>query len=95
MYEDDEILNESETNEEEQISASVPGETKSEKFLRLAPPRVNKVLGSLAALKKLSSSAYEYTPEQAEKMFLAIRDALDDCAEAFKPKDKSSGGFSF
>lgn len=80
-------------NDSEQAS---PNETKAEKFTRLAPARVNKVIDGLRSLQKLSSSAYEYTPEQIEKIFGAIRTTLEAVEASFAPKEKSTkSGFSF
>ncbi len=86
------------TPEEQDQDVNAPAnETKAEKFLRLAPARVDKVLNGIGSLKKLSvRGTYEYTPEQIEKIFSALRTAMDDCEEAFKPKEKTqSAGFSF
>ena len=88
----EEQLNELNENE----APAKEGETKAEKFLRLAPPRVNKILNGIGSLKKLSAhSSYEYSDEQISKMFTALRSAIDDCEEAFKPKEKESSGFTF
>ena len=84
-------------NNEEFEKEAPANETKGEKFLRLAPPRVNKIINGINSLKKLSSkSSYDYSEEQVEKMISAIRAALDDCEQSFKPKEKKeNGGFSF
>ena len=84
-------------SEDEDAGLAPAGETKADKFLRLAPPRVNKVIGSLQSLAKLSSrGSYEYTPEQVEKMFAAIKDTLAECEASFQPKEeKKSDSFSF
>lgn len=80
-------------DEEQQKS----GETKAEKFMRLAPPRVNKVISGLQSLAKLSShGSYEYTEDQVQKMFDAIKTELATCEAAFKPKEeKKNSGFTF
>ncbi len=89
-------MNEEFVKEQEIQEQENPNESKSEKFMRLAPPRVDKILNGIASLKKLSvKGSYEYTPEQTEKIFSAIKNALDDCEEAFKPKEKTTSGFSF
>lgn len=59
-------------------------ETKNEKFLRIATPRVNAIIDKLDIL-----SNYEYTDEQVETMFKAIRDAVDACYNEFRPKVKT------
>ncbi len=82
--------------EETEMTAPT-NESKADKFVRLAPPRVNKVIQGLQSLKKLSAhSSYEYTEEQTQKMFAAIRNELDECEAAFKPKEeKKTESFSF
>lgn len=64
-------------------------ETKNEKFVRIASPRVNAVIDKLDILSNCASNNYEYTEEQVENMFQAIRDAIDDCYAQFQPKVKS------
>lgn len=69
---------------------SIPeNETKNEKFVRIASPRVNAVIDKLDILSNCASSNYEYTEEQVENMFQAIRDAVDNCYSQFQPKVKS------
>ena len=69
---------------------SIPeNETKNEKFVRIASPRVNAVIDKLDILSNCASSNYEYTEEQVEAMFQAIRDAVDNCYAQFQPKVKS------
>ena len=69
---------------------SIPeNETKNEKFVRIASPRVNAVIDKLDILSNCASSNYEYTEEQVENMFQAIRDAVDNCYTQFQPKMKS------
>ena len=64
-------------------------ETKNEKFLRIATPRVNAIIDKLDILSNCSGSSYEYTEEQVETMFQAIRDAVDACYNEFRPKVKT------
>ena len=64
-------------------------ETKNEKFVRIASPRVNAVIDKLDILSNCASSNYEHTEEQVESMFQAIRDAVDNCYSQFQPKVKS------
>lgn len=71
-------------------SAAIPeNETKNEKFIRIASPRVNSVIDKLDILSNCASANYEYTEEQVESMFQAIRDAVDNCYEQFRPKAKA------
>ena len=82
------------TNEEE---LDREGESKAEKFQRLAVPRINKLLSGIESLGKLGNrSSYDYTEEQVTKMFEALRGALDSAEGKFKPKEEKKGnGFSF
>lgn len=93
----DETMNYNDVENDEVEASSKPGETKAEKFLRLAPPRVNKIIKAIDSLEKLSAhGSYEYTEEQVEKMFTAIRSELETCEASFKPKTaEKSEGFTF
>lgn len=64
-------------------------ETKNEKFLRIATPRVNAIIDKLDILSNCAGSNYDYTEEQVETMFQALRDAMDACYDEFRPKVKS------
>lgn len=64
-------------------------ETKAEKFIRIATPRVNSVIDKLDILANCAGSAYEYNDEQIESMFDAIRNAVDACYSQFQPKQKT------
>lgn len=64
-------------------------ESKHEKFIRIASTRVNSVIDKLNILSNCASSNYEYTDEQVESMFQAIRDAVDACYAQFQPKVKT------
>lgn len=64
-------------------------ETKNDKFLRIATPRVNAIIDKLDILSNCAGSNYEYTEEQVETMFQAIRDAVDSCYNEFRPKVKT------
>lgn len=64
-------------------------ETKAEKFIRIATPRVNSVIDKLDILSNCAGSAYEYNEVQIESMFDAIRNAVDACYSKFHPKQKT------
>lgn len=70
-------------------------ETKAEKFQRLGTARVNKIITELDKLGNLSSSNYEYTQEQVDKMYNTIQSALNDSKEAFEKKQKKKEKFVF
>jgi hypothetical protein len=63
-----------------------PKETKAAAFVRLASNRVSNVLYHVANVGKLSGASYESTPEQRQRMFAAIRKAVDDAEARFQPK---------
>lgn len=56
---------------------NAPAETKAEKFKRLGTARLNKALAQLTGLQKLCTPAYEWTPEQAEKIVVALKGAVN------------------
>ena len=63
----------------------VVSETKAQKFTRLAENRTNTVLNNLRLLKQISNkNNYEYTDVQRQKIFSAIRRAVNDADLAFK-----------
>jgi hypothetical protein len=70
-------------------------ETKEARFVRVATPRVVRVIKYIELLGNCASSAYGYTPEQVKKMTDAIEDALVGTVEKFAGKMKVGGEFSF
>lgn len=64
-------------------------ETKAEKFVRIATYRVNSVIDKLSILSNCAGESYDYTAEQIDSMFDAIRKAVDNCYSQFQPKQKS------
>ncbi len=77
--------------------AANENETKGEKFVRIGTPRVNKAMKAISSLQPLANKdTYEYTPDQVEKMFDALQNALDEARAAFASKEKAAkSGFSF
>lgn len=62
-------------------------ETKEDKFHRIAPARVSKVLDSLRILGHCSNlSIYEYSEEEVDKMFSSIKRKLDAVEHNFREK---------
>jgi len=71
-------------------------ETKEGYFLRIATPRVKKVLGSLRILGNCSNrNNYSYDQEQVNKMFATITEGLETCIMKFTPSKKESESFEF
>jgi len=58
-------------------------ETKHDKFKRLANQRVANALKKIELIGNLSSSGYEYTPEEVEKIFVALQQTLDSTKNRF------------
>ena len=62
------------------------GESKSDKFKRLASKRVTNAIKMIELVGKLSSSAYEYTGEEIEKIFSTLQATLDNTKALFSVK---------
>ena len=75
---------------------STQDETKREKFVRLAETRTNKILDMIQLLGNLSStSTYEYSQQDVEKIFGAIDVATKEAKKRFsKVESKSSTRFT-
>ena len=56
---------------------AVQGETKEQRFQRLATKRTQAALQKIRLITNLTSSSYAYTPEQAAKITGALRAAVD------------------
>ena len=56
---------------------AVQGETKEQRFQRLATKRTQAALQKIRLLGNLTSSSYSYTPEEASKIIGALRAAVD------------------
>lgn len=69
-------------------------ETKQQKFVRIAEPRVTRACKAISLLGNLAGSSYEYTEEQVEAMFGAVQQELDKARAAFR-KREGVGKFSF
>jgi len=71
-------------------------ESKTDIFLRLAKPRVEKVLKSLRILANCSNrSNYEYTQEQVDKICERINNATLEMASKFSKSKKEIESFEF
>ena len=65
-------------------------ENKRQKFVRLATKRTNLVLKKLDVLSKLSNRGnYEYTDEDVDKVFAAIREKVDEAQDTFRGKHQT------
>src|SRR5271157_4367826 len=70
------------------------GETPEARFVRLAGPRVTRVLKGLDLVGKLSGSRYKWSPEQLVAMEGAIHDAAVEAFGRFAPEKKKLISFS-
>jgi len=71
------------------------GESKHDKFKRLATQRVANALKKVELIGNLSSSGYEYTQEEVEKIFGALQKTLDSTKNRFsKAKKEETEGFA-
>ena len=64
---------------------AIENETKEQRFVRIAEPRVSRACKAVSLLGNLAGSGYEYTEEQVDAMFGAVQEALDT-AFVKKPK---------
>jgi len=62
---------------------AVPGETKEQRFQRLATKRTQAALQKIRLLGNLTSSSYGYTPDQASKIIGALRAAVETVEAKF------------
>lgn len=61
------------------------GETKEERFKRIAEKRVRRVLDSLRSLSQCSSKRmYQWNDEQLRRLWAAIDGDLKKCKESFE-----------
>ena len=71
-------------------------ESKSERFVRLATPRVEKVLKSLRILGNCSdTNNYEYTKQQVDKMSIKLMKAFEQTITKFHNIKKEAESFEF
>jgi hypothetical protein len=65
------------------------GETKSEKFQRLATLRANQILEDLRKLGNLSNkNHYDYTEDEIRRIFSSIEEAVGDAKSRFLGRTK-------
>lgn len=79
------------------MAGAKKGETKHDKFLRLAEARTNKALEMIRLIENLSNTAnYEYKPEDVEKMFDRLERELRKARDSFeKSKSQNDKVFRF
>ena len=72
---------------EENDETTISGETKAERFKRIANPRLAKCQTAIRALGKCASSDYEYTPEQVDTIEKILRDELANLMRRYRTGD--------
>lgn len=64
-----------------------------DKFVRLASKRVSGALKKIQLIGNLSNkSNYDYTPQDAKKIFRALQEEINACRKKFELAQKRSGG---
>ena len=70
------------------------GESKHDKFKRLATQRVTNAIKKIELIGNLSSSGYEYAAEEVEKIFTSLQQTVENTKARFsKSKKEESGKF--
>jgi ABC-type Fe3+-hydroxamate transport system substrate-binding protein len=70
-------------------------ETARDKFLRLAPTRMETALKKISLIGNLAGPSYEHESDEAAQMIDALRAAVDDVANKFNKVKKGQKGFVF
>ena len=80
-----------ESKKEEKMAEA---ESKHDKFKRLASQRVTNAIKKIELIGNLTGSGYESTPEEVEKIFVALQQTLDSTKDKFsKTKRVDSSKF--
>lgn len=61
-------------------------ESKQDKFKRLASKRVSNAIQKIELIGNLSGPSYECTPEDAEKIIVALQQSVDSVKERFSKR---------
>lgn len=73
------------------------GESREEKFVRVAQARVTKAIFAIGSMRTLGGASYASDGEQLEQIEAAIQQALEDVMEVLRSPEKAPppSGFSF
>jgi len=75
---------------------SIPdNETKKQKFVRVAQPRVNKAISMIGLIGNCAGSEYEYKPADVANIIGALSGAVQQLDEKFAGKGTADTGFKF
>lgn len=70
-------------------------EERRDRFLKLAPRRVQKALKALQQVGNCGNrNSYQYSEEEALKIGLALKRALDECGEKYSAMGKDEPSFT-
>ena len=70
-------------------------ETPREKFLRLAPPRMEVALKKISLVGNLAGSGYQYDPSEAKDIVEALDHAVQEVSNKFNKGKRGGKGFAF
>lgn len=68
----------------EEKEAGLPEESKADKFKRLATGRVNNALAKIELIGNLTSTSYDFTFEQSEKILGSLKEAVEILEKKFQ-----------
>ena len=71
------------------------GETKHDRFQRLAGKRRQKILRGLDQIANLSGPTYEYADAEVDRMMTAIRASADNTERRLRRQKQEKVGFAF
>jgi len=77
------------------VEVKADDESAREKFLRLAPPRMEAALKKISLIGNLAGSGYQHEHGEAKKIVEALTSAVEEVAEKFNKVKKGQRGFSF
>jgi hypothetical protein len=84
-------MEENEKMESAESKGPAEGETKNEKFKRLAAMRVTNALKKIGLIGNLAGSGYESSAEEVEKIISALKACVGEVEEKFQKKTGGGG----
>lgn len=77
-------------NETEQDEVALPGESKAERFRRVATRRLNATLKQIELLGNCANKAsYEFTPQQVATILAHVEEAVEELKRAYTAQGKT------
>lgn len=68
-------------------------ETKAERFVRVAEPRVGRACKAISLIGNFATGDYEYTEQQVDRMFAAMQEALNTARAKYRKARRVISGF--